>query len=55
MCIRDRYAARIDYYDTEELKIDPEFWRGCAEVYKSKKKKEELETIAQKIEKKGTK
>ena len=49
-----KYAARIDYYDTEELKIDPKFWRGCAEVYKSKKKKEELETIAQKLEEKGT-
>lgn len=45
-----KYAARIDYYDTHEVKNDPKFWRGCAEAYKSKAKKAELEAKAQRIQ-----
>jgi len=45
-----KYAAAIDYYDTHELQTDPKFWRGCAEEYKSKVKKAELEAKAQRAE-----
>ncbi len=37
-----KYAAMVDYYDTNTLEADPEFWKGCAEAYASKKKKAEL-------------
>ena len=45
-----KYASMVDYYDTEELKNDPKFWRGCAEAYKSKAKKAELEAKAKRVE-----
>jgi hypothetical protein len=34
-----KYASMVDYYDTEELADNPEFWRGAAEAYKSKAKR----------------
>lgn len=37
-----KYAARVDYYDCEELAAQPEFWAGAAAVYKSAKKRAEV-------------
>jgi len=37
-----KFATPVDYYDTNELSSNPEFWKGCSEAYKSKIKKEEL-------------
>lgn len=42
-----KFAARVDYYDCEELASQPEFWAGAAASYKSAKKRAEvLATVA---------
>lgn len=37
-----KYANMVDYYDTNELRGDPQFWQGCAAAYKSKARQTEL-------------
>lgn len=44
-----KYAARIDYYDTERLREQPEFWRGAASAYKSTAKRESILRIGRDI------
>tara|TARA_Y100001963_G_C6721964_1_gene419544 strand:+ start:225 stop:569 length:345 start_codon:yes stop_codon:yes gene_type:complete len=44
-----KFASAVTYYDTEELKADPRFWKGCAEAYKSKAKKDQMNMYAERI------
>src|ERR1700744_3458615 len=44
------YATPVDYYDTNELKNNPAFWRGCGSSYKRAAKRAEFEEIARAVE-----
>ena len=37
-----KYATMVDYYDTNELAENPDFWQGAATAYKAKAKQAEL-------------
>lgn len=47
-----KYANPVNYYDTEELKNNPEFWKAASLVVKSKKKRIELFSKAIELEEK---
>ena len=40
-----KYANKVDYYDCDELKNNPDFWLGIANAYKSPAKKAAFMTI----------
>lgn len=45
-----RYATPVNYFDTVALAKNPAFWRAAAEVYRSKTKKLELQSLALAVE-----
>lgn len=45
-----KYATPVNYYDTNEVKNEPEFWKAASLAYKSKKKRTEIFKIGLKLE-----